>query len=315
MPKEKYNTILDIAMVILILSSLFLMYLGYQEFYAKPLSKKQKKEFVAISPQKDSLQKQYTATTLVLSNALLMDSLQKLDTVDKAKLTDVETLKSEIALLLNTKNNEADMALAKLKIEDLQIKVAALQYKYSGVAAENTRLQILLDQIVQNTKSNNNINTNKQDNTNNKFVTTSKKINSIALRQSETSALAIAAIQQVTALVNVNNAWQETNVADATEKLTISFTCKLPMVTLNEEVIVVIFAPNGKIVKNSEWETGTFDTPQGKKLYTKKFIVEKSTEEKKLSFTLTQAEFYEGIYSIQIWNNGVLLAKNYKSLI
>jgi hypothetical protein len=60
----------------------------------------------------------------------------------------------------------------------------------------------------------------------------------------------------------------ETNAADETGKLIGSFIVKNTINPFNNtEMMVVLVQPNGRVLQPSPWESGTFSTPEGKKIY------------------------------------------------
>ena len=116
------------------------------------------------------------------------------------------------------------------------------------------------------------------------------------------------------AVVNNNAKEQETSAADNAEKMVGTFVVKNLPAKGNGELLIVVLQPDGKVVKNSVWESGTFETIEGKKIYSRKIITETATEEKQLNFSLTPDRFLKGDYTMQIWYNGSMIAKMIKTL-
>jgi len=74
-------------------------------------------------------------------------------------------------------------------------------------------------------------------------------------------------------LAAVNNSDEtETSQADKADKLTGTFTVlNFNSQLTNAEMMVVVLKPDGKVLKNSGWDSGTFNTPEGNKVYSYKF--------------------------------------------
>ena len=186
----------------------------------------------------------------------------------------------------------------------MQINLAELHNKNISVEDENKRLNGKLNQLTNEIKSvEQNLKTNKVEN---KTVTKSTKTSSV---------FSISQLQ-VSVLMNNKGAEQETVKADQAEKFTGSFTVKNNLNQFNNaEIIVVVLQPDGRVMQSSTWETGTFDTPEGRKIYSSKFHFEYSSgESKHLSFSLSAEKYLKGEYIIQIYYNGMIIGKTFKTL-
>lgn len=262
--------------------------------------------------ERDSLEKIYNNTSFEIDNSLLNDKNLNNDTDAEAKLAEMTNLRKEIDDLLNAKSPNADLALAKFKIEELQIKVALLQNRYSGMAAENKRLQSMLDQLL---AANKEYKINKVSTNNNSTVTIDQKIISKGSPERPINNFTTAAALQLQAVMMNNTKEQETNDSEEAEKMIGSFSFKNAASKTTNEIMVVVLQPDGRVVKNSSWESGVFETREGKKIYSRKVLIEPSHEERRVSFSLTPDNFISGDYVMQIWYNGSLIAKTIKSLI
>ena len=86
--------------------------------------------------------------------------------------------------------------------------------------------------------------------------------------------------------------------------------------TSNAEIMVVLVQPDGKVVKSSAWESGSFETPEGRRIYSCKVRFEYSKgEAKRLSFSVNADKCVKGNYTVQLYQNGVMIAKSSKTLI
>jgi hypothetical protein len=308
MREDKYDKLLNASIVLLIISAIVLAISSYKYFIKGTTAKKT--EVASSLPikkqvERDSVQKVYNATVNDIDTKLKLDPTIASDKDAQIKLDDVNALRTEISALLKDQSNDANLANAKLKIEELQLKVAILQNRFTGVEAENRRLQALLNQLMSSNKSNN--------------VTAAtipekqSKINSERFLSNNTVSTSAAGLH-LFAVVDNNNREQETNDAEEAEKMIGTFSLKNISDKATPEVMVVVLQPDGRVVKNSVWESGTFETKEGKKIYSRKISFEPAQEDKQLNFSLTPDNFLKGDYTLQIWYNGKMIAKTIKTL-
>jgi hypothetical protein len=308
MREDKYEKLLNASIVLLIVSSIILVISTYKYFIKT--SNSTKPNLTANVPlkkiaERDSLQKIYSNTLNDIDNNLKLDAQLATDKDAQIKLADVNTLRTEIAALLKDKTNDTNLAIAKLKIEELQLKVAILQNRFTGVESENRRLQALLQQLMSSNK-NNSVSTN--------TPTFSEKPTINENRAANNLVTTIAAGLHLFTVVNNNNKEQETDAADEAEKIIGTFSLKNISKNANPEVIVVVLQPDGKVIKNSAWESGIFETKDGKKVYSHKISFERTLDEKQLNFSLTPDNFIKGDYILQVWYNGKMIGKTIKTL-
>jgi hypothetical protein len=309
MREDKYDKLLNASIVLLIISAVVLAISSYKYFIKGTTVKKT--ELASSLPikkqaERDSIQKVYNATVNDIDTKLKLDPKIASDKYAQTKLDDVNTLRTEITALLKDKNNDANLANAKFKIEELQLKVAILQNQFTGVEAENKRLQALLSQLISSNKTNN-IAT----------ATISEKqakINTERVTPNNNTAATTAAGVHLFAVVDNNNREQETNDSEEAEKMIGTFSLRNVSEKVTPEVMVVVLQPDGRVVKNSVWESGTFETKEGKKIYSRKISFEHAQEDKQLNFSLTPDNFLKGDYTLQIWYNGKMIAKTIKTL-
>jgi hypothetical protein len=303
MRENRYDKLLLLSVVLIITSSILLGISGYNVYFkneATDIVAQKNYATQPILPLRDSLEKVYSHTISDIKNNLhITDANGEI----KEKMVELDTLRQEIATLLANKNNNNDLLLAKVKIEELQQKVYFLQHKYSGVENENKRLQKLINQLL---SSKSLTRTTTSTVTNEKIKPTTEKIYN--------TNSPIAAGLHLFAVVNNNAKEQETTAADDAEKMVGTFVVKNLPVKGNGELLIVVLQPDGKVVKNSVWESGTFETAEGKKIYSRKLYAETDSEEKQLNFSLTPDRFLKGDYTMQIWYNGNMIAKMIKKL-
>jgi predicted SpoU family rRNA methylase len=265
------------------------------------------KSAIPLSINRDSLKLAYNNTLSEIDNNLKLDFNTAISKDAQAKLEEMSKLKIEIATLLKDQSSDVDLKNAQLKILDLQQKVMLLQGKSSSIEAENKRLQAIVNQLLSSKKSTETVNTEKTFYYD-KPTETIEKIKSIE----KTTTAAAAFGLHLFAVSSNNNKQQETNIADVADKIIGSFSLKNN--SNDAELIVVVTQPDGKIVKSSVWDSGTFNTKDGKKVYSKKINVDAVGDDKQYNFSLTPDGFLKGNYTLQVWYNGSMIAKTVKRL-
>lgn len=307
MRENKYDKLLLVSVALLVISAVLLLISGYNIYFKEkgPQALAIGKNAVEIPLQlRDSLEKVYSHTVTAINNNLPIVDNTANDRETQTKMAELATLRQEIVTLLANKNDDSDLQLAKVKIEELQQKVAVLQNRYTGVETENKRLQNLINQLLNGKSSAGTASTGAVIPDKQKNVTTSAGNNNSPF----------AGALHLFAVANTNTKEQETTAAEEAEKIVGTFVVKNLPAKGNGEVLVVILQPDGKVVKNSVWESGTFESVEGKKIYSRKLYAETATEEKQLNFSLTPDKFLKGDYTMQIWYNGSMIAKMVKTL-
>ena len=80
-------------------------------------------------------------------------------------------------------------------------------------------------------------------------------------------------------------------------------------------MFVVILQPDGKLLKQSGWDSGSFETREGTKIYSCKLRFDcPKGENKSLNFSVPSSNFQKGMYSIQVYHKGVMVVRGNKSL-
>ena len=257
---------------------------------------------------RDSLQKVYNETLHTLdtqldSTLVHSDSLKaQLDT----KLAAFFKLSNEITVLLKSRSNEdANFSVAKQKIGELQNKAEDLKDKNTVVENENKKLGDILDQmdkpgkgpekIIKQAGYENNVQTDKNNPVYGVFTVFDLRLSAFAVNDDKE---------------------QETSDADKTKKLVGTFTVLNNIVQLSSaEMVVVVMQPDGRVLMNSEWESGSFNTTEGKKIYSYKvnFSYQKG-DPKRLLFSLKADKYLKGDYTMQVYYNGTMIGKMIKTL-
>jgi hypothetical protein len=287
-----------------------------------------------VNQSKDSLQNVYT-------NALA-DFDAKIDSAKKSnsytptdlnsKLADFYQLRNDITDLLKIGNpTPQESKLAEQKIVELQTKLAQLQKKNKTTdissTDENRELTTLLNQLKKSNdpvpynnvaiapivKETKNTNTNIAKTTDIKITETPTKKMVVEKISSETNYNLVATDIQIVGGKN-NNAKE---AVEDPEVITGGFNIKNNSSNItNEELYIVVLQPNGKILQNSSWETGSFETTTGRKLYSKKiFISSNKGETKRLNFTVGANDLQSGSYTLQLYLNGKIIGKTVKKVL
>ncbi len=301
MRKNNYDSILYISIVILIISAVMLGITGYQLYFGNILTKKSGDLVVGTSGVKsvrDSLQRVYYSTTQKMDANVLEGGISLENKNAQEMLAEMNRLRKEIAIILKEQQPGADLNIAKQKIEELQHKLEILQSLYTNVDTENKRLQRLISQLIaaDKTASSSINNSYKEKQTAEKFNTTK------------------AAAMHLYAIAIHNSGEEETNTSDEAEKIVGSFIVKNFPANSGGEIHIVVLQPDGKVLKNSDWDAGTFNTREGKKIYSRKLYLDDSGDEKPLNFSLTPDKFLKGDYTLQVWYNGILIGKTTRKL-
>jgi hypothetical protein len=314
MREDKYDILLNVSIVLLIVSATVLGISVYRTYLRDPEPSKANAVAIVkptLNKERDSLQVVYRSAIKAIDTNMLRDPKINLDKESQANLTDVVNLKNEITTLLKDQSSTADLASAKLKIEELQLKVALLQNRYLGVEADNKRLQALLNQLMSTNKGSQNSTTSTT------AFPASEKLrmekNNVNTTTANTPTATAGDLHLFTVAEN-NNKEFETSYAEDAEKMIGTFSLNNLSDNTNTEVMVVVLQPDGKVVKNSVWESGTFETKQGKKVYSRKISFDGAQKDKQINFSLTPDNFVKGEYTLQVWYNGRMIAKTFKTL-
>jgi regulator of replication initiation timing len=311
MKDAKISLLLSILLLLLLASIALLYTWGYYKFYSKKPGEKTSTQMVSNNSLKtgteyrDSLQKMYAATLSDINTNSDSSSKYTGSPLPGTDLQpgEINKLKEEIAYILKNHPLKADLDIARQKILELQNKLTELHNKNVHIEDENKRLNGKLAQLVDEDKGvakdikNGNVE-NKSDTKN----TSSPSVFTV-------SELHFSAVKK-------DAAEQETGKAEQTEKLVGSFTVKNNFPQINTaEIVVVVLQPDGQVMQGSTWESGTFDTPEGRKIYSSKLRFEyNSGEAKRLLFSLNSDKYEKGEYALQVYYNSKIVGKAFKTL-
>jgi hypothetical protein len=304
----------DIKPLLLILLSIGLVSTWVYHIYDKTNYSRQKSELYAADSTlvagaiKDSLNSLYSAAlreldTRLDSSQVTAATLQShLDT----KLDEIDQLKSEIRTILNKRDfSKEDLVEARKKIAELQQKVDELSNQNLSMEEEKKQLGNTLMQLTQNVDS---------------LQMNIRRLSMENEALNEKVSLAsvfIASEVKIDAVETRGSAEESTSQAKRADKFIASFIVQNRVNNFsNVEVTTVLVKPDGQVLQSTVWDSGTFDAKnEGKKNYTRKikFDYEKG-EQKHLLFSIETEKCQKGIYTFQVWHNGIMIGKATKTL-
>jgi hypothetical protein len=308
MRDSKSLFLLVFALVLITVSFVLISIWGYH-FYFQGKDNK-------LPPAENSLIAKKTITRDSLQN-VLDSTIQQLgaqpdsafyftgDSSDKAleaKLLEYQRLKGEITEILKNKTSSKDMAVASEKIGELQQSIDELRNQNNQVAQENARLNKMVQQLLSQNKTKKNISSSG----NEKRSTDEELLPALPLLVSHLRFSAMA--------VNGEYIEPTTQAAEAA-RLEGSFQINIQSSQNNSpDIYIVITQPNGKVLLNSAWESGTFATASGRKIYSVLLHFENKDNNSRLQFSINSNKFQKGVYAMEIYHNGILIGRLTKKL-
>lgn len=255
---------------------------------------------------RDSFQNRYTGVINQL-NLKLDSSETAVDSLRESReqmLAEINRLKAEIRrILTDPQSTRAELAEARKKMTEMQRRIDELRNENTSLEAERSAMIAKLDkmsgEVAGLTKN---------------MARLDKENTELKDKVSGTAVFMVSALH-FTAVDLRNNKEEETAQSKRADRLIASFILQNQAnEIMNAEVFVVITEPNGHVLQNSVWDSGTFETMAGtRKNYTRRarFDYEKG-EQKQLIFSLDGIEFQKGKYILQVWHKGVLVGETYK---
>ncbi len=313
--KDAKSLLLLLVSLLLVLVSFVLIWTwGYRYYTSKDEYKVNAKIVLTDSTQmvnriRDSLQKVYDETISKL-DARLDSSLTNSDSLKtqlEVKLAEFFRLSNEIKVLLNSRNVGKDFTVARQKLGELQNRAEDLRDKNKLVETENNSLGTIIEQLNKPDKAANG---------NQKPLNPEGNNNTPNDKGNPVFAVFNASDLRLSAIALNNENEVETTWAEQANKLVGTFTVTNNISQLsNVEMMVVVLQPDGRVLKNSEWDSGSFNTPDGKKIYSYKvnFNYMKG-EQKRLLFSLKTDKYQKGNYTMQVYYNGIMIGKASKIL-
>ncbi|MES1218736.1 MAG: hypothetical protein ABUT20_24745 [Bacteroidota bacterium] len=257
----------------------------------------------------DSLQRLYASRVNEMGDRIdtanaNVDSLKgQLD----SRLQEISNLRNEISKILGRKNITKDVLKeARGKIQEMQAKVDEMNAQNMSLEEERKKLNGDLNMLTDQMKG-------LQDNIS-KLDSQNRE-----LRELVNSASTLGATDLKLMIVDASSgdSEKETSKARKANKVVVSFIAQNNIAQFaNTEVVVVLTAPDGSVITNAIWESGSFDTKKEKgKTFTRKIKFDYSKgEQKRLIFSLDYDKFSKGTYTLQLYHNGTLIGETSKAL-
>ena len=264
------------------------------------------KDSIAVAEAvSDSLRIYYTRTLDQLGvEKLQIDSTNSLLKGELGqRITEINTLRSEIGIILKKKNlTQGDLTEAKTKIDDLQMRMDDLKTENTSLTDERAKLNGVLSQL------NGEMNSLQQ---NMQKVSDENR----DLTQKINDASVFIASEIKFAAVNVKNDEKESETTQQKKanKFVTSFTVQNNILDLQTaEVVVVVTDPSGKSLNTEVWDAGSIETKtDGRKTYTRKVKFEYNKgEAKHLIFSLEPDSFEKGTYKLSLYHNGIRIGES-----
>lgn len=229
----------------------------------------------------DSIRQLYQSTVVQLEDTKLgKDSLNR---ELQQKISEIDTLRFEIAKILNVNNlTKEDLRRALDKIQTLQQKINQL-YRPSNTPVTNTAV------------ANNN---------------PAAPLPVIETKKTQTLPAADVLLQAND--VNIQAVKKTDSNAEETDHFTVSFQVKNSSPASGSvNVYVVLKDPNGNTVQDDQWIAGVFNSKnEGMLKYSRRLTADFGKgETKRMSTTVPVNRFNEGGYQLQIYQNGQRIAK------
>jgi hypothetical protein len=304
MKDRKSLYLLIFALIVVTIAFILISIWGYHFYFqskeTKPLSDVQNVPvIVKKTAMRDSLQILLNSAVQEMNyegDSTFYDSSD--DTTLELKLIEFNRLRNEIVEILKNKTSSKDMSVASEKIGQLQQSVDELRNKNNEVAQENARLNKILKKLIVEKK--NGSSTNK------------------SAKKKATSASSLPLLVSHLRFLGIgmkNDNQRVTNIASQTVKLLGSFQINVKPNNPSTSIYVEIIQPNGKTLLNSSWQSGTFETTSGRKVYSALLHFDNIKDNKnRLQFSVDSHNFQKGKYTMQIYHQGIIIGRLVRTL-
>ena len=309
MSEDKYDKLLNAAIVLLIASAAVLGYSVYNSHFSK---NDVKHNAIAVSNVKDSLKNVYTNTVSSIDTNLVRTNTETNPELEE-KYREVDILRAEINKLLLS-DGDGNLASAQQKIQELQQKISTLEIRYEDASLQNRKLKETLQEL----KDNNDpdvVGINPNTETNNRNTGIKPKTNTGSQTTNVTSSQSVNKTSEMAFYAVANGSANQTTKISNADKLQGSFLFKYKTPYTNDPLYIVVIQPDGKTVKGPSWDIGVFDSDEGKKVFTKKLAVDYNGEPQKLDFSVQPDDFMAGSYTMEIWYKKNLIGTIVRTLL
>lgn len=285
-------------------------YLLFDKNQSAETIQKQETQISKVSDEKSEIQQSFDESLARL------DSMTGLNTSLQGELTskdsEIARMKKEIRTILNKRNaSTAELSRARKLITQLNGKIETMEAEVARLTQEN---ETLGQEKVALTAEKETLTADKQKLSQDLEVTTTAKVE---LEKKVDVASTLNAYNIAITPLNVkgNGKQKVSTNAKRVDKLLISFDVANRIAQAGTtDVYVVVIGPDGKPVSNGA--AGTFTTrEEGDKAFTAKLPVEvEPSKRRNVEFALQNANFQQGTYRIQIYQNGFLIGDGTREL-
>ncbi len=266
----------------------------------------QQSQIATVTNEKSEIQRSFDESLVRL------DSMSGMNTDLSKKLTEknseIAKTKTEIRSILNKKNaTTAELTRAKELIASLNDKITVMEADVARLTLDNQTLT--QDKVVLNQE---------------KDILTQDLTATTVIKEELTKKVDVASTLNASNIaitpVNIKSSGKEKITASAkrVDKLMITFDVNNRIAASGvTDVFVIVTGPDGKPVSTEALGSGTFTTrEEGDKLFTVKLPVDIETAKKKaVEFSFVPgANFVEGNYKIQVYQNGFMIGEGIREL-
>ncbi len=310
----RVSLLLLISFVLLLASFLVLCIWGYRSYNLRDTQQNISKN--TGQSNQDSLMLLYNSAIGKLEEKLVHTSTAA-DSIGQnidGRLQEFYRLKNELSEMLKNATTNEDFAAASKKIDELQSSIRELKRTNRNISEENLRLYDLLTQMRNSLQTN----TPNQARTTGlatlpqagaEFTDEELESDQGSLEKVSSSNDRKAAAPAVYAASDLNLERISNRNDGEHLELVGSFAIKNnPRITTNDDIMVVVIQPNGKVLQKSAWESGTFQTADGKKIYSCKMRIENPQGPvRKVTFSLNGDRLLTGNYVMQVYHKGWMI--------
>ncbi len=278
-------------------------YLIYAKSQSSQTIQQQETQIAKVSAEKSDVQNSFDASLARLDSMTTTNTALENQLVEKNN--EITKVKTEIRSILNKKNATAsELSRAKTLIASLNEKISSMEQEVARLTTENQTLSSDKAVLTQEKEKLN------QDLT---ATTTIKK----DLEKQVDIASTLNASNIVITPINIKNNGKEkiSTTAKRVDKFLVSFDVDNRIAQPGTiDVYVLVIGPDGKAINTG---TETFATrEEGEKAFTARVPVALETAKKKnVEFAfIPGANFQQGNYTIQIYQNGFLIGQGIREL-
>jgi len=266
----------------------------------------QQTQIAQANDEKSDIQKSFDESLVRLDSMKSTNSDLNNKLAEKNK--EIAKTKTEIRGILNKKNTTAaELTQAKELIASLNEKITGMEQEVARLTQENQTLT--QDKVVL---------TQEKEKLNQDLTATTIIKEDLEKKVDVASTLNASNITITPVNVKKNDKEKITSTAKRVDKLMISFDVNNRIAQPGKtDVYVLVTGPDGKLISADALGSGTFTTrEEGEKPFTTKLPVDIETATKKMvEFSFTPgADFMQGNYKIQIYQNGFMIGEGTREL-